>query len=674
LKLDRERAGATLTADIALDFNNIGEGLREVGDLPGAKTAFEEGLAVTEKLGDSVLRLRATLLHNQGVLLADQNDLPNAELKLRAAIEIRRKILPSDHLDSAASRAWLAEILSRAGRAEAVAEARAALGILEARKARGAIGFSAAAVAAEARSFRAVVENILSVFTRSGPRDGAVMAVDVADDALGALEIAQSSGTAVVAARAAAVLLAADARGATLLRQIEDLRDQRDAAARREALQAAGLDGGAGPSNASSSKDLDNKLNELLSNVPSDLLSLTSPPRLRFADIKPQLVREEGWLGFVIGETSSTVVLVTTEGVRLNSLPEGRLGIGRRVEELRKELDPVAGIPYDLVASHELYEFLFGRLNDVARGLSRLVVVSDGALESFPLAALVTDIEPGLTDQNQSYLRAGWLSDRSVITLTPSFTVALTSKRPHPAAPNRSDFIGFGNPVLGPAQTVSVEATKRVYAKLMFLQGVPGAIKDVRTLPSLPDTEAQLNTMNALFANGRGIIKTGAAATKSAVAATNLASFRVVAFATHGLLASESPAGEPALVLTPSADIDDGLLTATNIASLKLDADLVILSACNTAAPRLGYGVDGLSGLARAFFYAGARAVLVSHWPVDAKATRALLGLLASAKGEGVAAAFNAASRALRRQTGFAHPAFWAPFDLVGQADVPLLP
>jgi CHAT domain-containing protein len=674
LGLDRERAGTSPTADIALDLNNIGEGLREVGDLPGAKSAFEEGLSVTEKVGDSALRLRATLLHNIGVLLAGQNDLANAERRLRAAIEIRRKILPDDHPDTAASLAWLAEILSRAGRDEAVAEARAALSIIEARKARGAIGFSASAVAAEARSVRAVVENILSVFNRSGHRDGPVMDADVADDALGALEIAQSSGTAVVAARAAAALLAADARGAALVRQIEDLRDQREAAARWEALLAAGLDGGSGPPDASSTTDLDKRLNELLSSVPSDLLSLTSPPRLRFADLKPELVSGEGWLGFIIGDTSGTIVLVTAEGVRLRTLPEGRRAIGRRVEELRKELDPVAGRSYDLAASHDLYKLLFGKLNDIAGGLSRLVVVSDGPLESFPLAALVTAIEPGQTDENQAYLHAGWLSDRSVITLTPSFAVALTSKRSRPPAPNRADFIGYGDPVLGPPQTVSAAVTEQVYAKLMFLQGTASAIKDVRTLPSLPDTEAQLNTMNILFANGRGVMRTREAATKAAVVGTNLAPFRVIAFATHGLLASESPAGEPALVMTPSSDIDDGLLTDTNIANLKLDADLIVLSACNTAAPRLGYGADGLSGLARAFFYAGARTVLVSHWPVDAKATRKLLGFLASAKGEGVAASFNSASRALRREPGFAHPAFWAPFDLVGQADIRMLP
>ena len=104
---------------------------------------------------------------------------------------------------------------------------------------------------------------------------------------------------------------------------------------------------------------------------------------------------------------------------------------------------------------------------------------------------------------------------------------------------------------------------------------------------------------------------------------------RSIHFATHGLLASESEsvggAAEPALLLTPpvtASEADDGLLTASEVARLKLDADWVVLSACNTAAGGGGdERLDMLSGLARSFFYAGARALMVSHWAVDSDAT-----------------------------------------------------
>ena len=120
----------------------------------------------------------------------------------------------------------------------------------------------------------------------------------------------------------------------------------------------------------------------------------------------------------------------------------------------------------------------------------------------------------------------------------------------------------------------------------------------------------------------------------------------------HGLLATENVTGEPASVLTPANESDDGLLTATDVACLKLSADLVILSACDTAAPCGRYGADGLSGLARAFFYAGARTVLVSHWPVDVDATETLPGLLASPKDQDLPCSMR--RRALRGTPGFA--------------------
>ena len=155
-----------------------------------------------------------------------------------------------------------------------------------------------------------------------------------------------------------------------------------------------------------------------------------------------------------------------------------------------------------------------------------------------------------------------------------------------------------------------------------------------------------------------------------------LTSYRIVHFATHGALAGEVTAGaEPGLILTPPGEAspeDDGYLSASEIAGLKLDADWVILSACNTAAGD-SEGAEALSGMARAFFYAGARALLVSHWAVNSDATVKLI-----TRTLGTMAADKTASRseALRRsmvdliergEPHEAHPAHWAPFVVVGE-------
>jgi CHAT domain-containing protein len=155
-----------------------------------------------------------------------------------------------------------------------------------------------------------------------------------------------------------------------------------------------------------------------------------------------------------------------------------------------------------------------------------------------------------------------------------------------------------------------------------------------------------------------------------------LAGYQILHLATHGAVAGElEPGAEPGLILTPpgrATEIDDGYLTASEIAGLKLDADWVILSACNTAAAG-AEDAEALSGLARAFFYAGARALLVSHWAVDSRAAAQLVtkavAAMAADQSLGRSEAMRRSMRTLI-ESGIpltAHPAYWAPFVVVGE-------
>jgi CHAT domain-containing protein len=200
-------------------------------------------------------------------------------------------------------------------------------------------------------------------------------------------------------------------------------------------------------------------------------------------------------------------------------------------------------------------------------------------------------------------------------------------------------------------------------------------------LPQLPGTRKEVSAIAAELKADPKDIRLGVQATETAAKQAKLDQYRIVYFATHGLISGEletfgKDKAEPALVLTipeKPTDFDDGLLTASEIAQLKLDADWVVLSACNTAAEEKP-GAEALSGLARAFFYAGARSLIVSHWSVDDQATAKLMlgAFRASARDPKLshAEALRQAMLAMidgAKSDGETDPRLWAPFVVVGE-------
>jgi CHAT domain-containing protein len=148
-----------------------------------------------------------------------------------------------------------------------------------------------------------------------------------------------------------------------------------------------------------------------------------------------------------------------------------------------------------------------------------------------------------------------------------------------------------------------------------------------QALPELPDTAEELKAVAKDLGVAAGDIHLGADASETTVKHAPLADYSIIYFATHGLVAGDVKGlAEPSLALSmpkhPS-ELDDGLLTSSEVAQLKLNADWVVLSACNTIAGDKP-GAEALSGLARSFFYAGARALLVSHWAVSSEAATRL--------------------------------------------------
>jgi CHAT domain-containing protein/tetratricopeptide (TPR) repeat protein len=295
-----------------------------------------------------------------------------------------------------------------------------------------------------------------------------------------------------------------------------------------------------------------------------------------------------------------------------------------------------------------------------------------------------------------------WLIRDQPITILPAVSSLSALRRlSHPSAASKP-LVGFANPLLeGPDRSDSFLAREarerqvcpdrtmphgaalnstRTDVGQVILRGGVAEVAQLRSLSPLPETATELCTFAASLGAAPTDVRLGARATEREVKALSasgaLAQARIVYFATHGALAGQVSANsEPGLVLTPpttaSAD-DDGYLSASEIATLRLDADWVILSACNTAAAG-AQSAEALSGLARAFFYAGARALLVSHWEVNSDATTVLAISTAQALGRdpslGRAEALRRAMLAMidGNKAEYAHPSYWAPFVVVGE-------
>jgi CHAT domain-containing protein/tetratricopeptide (TPR) repeat protein len=368
-------------------------------------------------------------------------------------------------------------------------------------------------------------------------------------------------------------------------------------------------------------------------------------------------------------------------------------------------------LPFDLGRAHQLYQALFGTLGSRITG-KRLIMVPTGALATLPFQVLVTEQPDTSVTADERYRKAAWLVKQQPITVLPSVASLEALRNAVPKGRAAKPFIGIGNPLLDGPQNEGMSAADRRQieavaelarskvacprdaaappqrmaldsprpSRAVAARAATGA-RSVRELFALPETADELCAIAEALGVNEDNVLLGARATRSAVLDLSrsgaLDSFAVVHFATHGLVSGELEGlAEPALALTPekhapekNAD-DNGLLTASDIAGLRLNADWVVLSSCNTAA---GSADDkgAFSGLARAFFLAGTRALMVSHWPVYSDAAVALTtGAYKELQSEpsiGRAEALRRSMVALVNQGGVkARPADWAPFVVIG--------
>lgn len=352
------------------------------------------------------------------------------------------------------------------------------------------------------------------------------------------------------------------------------------------------------------------------------------------------------------------VMAVTRKGVTAMSVPVAPAHLSDLQHRVRASIEQgllmEGQAPFDRPAAFDLYRLLFPKpVAQAIKGARDIRVLAPGMLAALPFDALVT-APPAGDDADSDALRdTAWLVRRHAVSVMINAAPAKGGYRQR-----KRGFVGIG--ALRPG----------AWAAQAAQEGDP-ARTAAAALPELPGATGELQALAARI-GGEHRLVIGDAATEAAVKAAPLAQAGVIAFATHGLVGGAiRNLVEPALVLAPGEGTgEDGLLTASEIAQLRLDADWVILSACDTSAGE-SENAPAYSGLARAFVVAGARALLLSHWPVrDDVTARLTVDTVKAARGSvSRAEALRRAQTAVlkdRALTGSSHPATWAPFVLVG--------
>ena len=662
--------------NLGISFSNLGLTLLQAGEFETAADALSKAVTIQKSNGDAV-RLANASINLSGALgaLGEHGKAVNTAY---AATESLRSVFPEGHPRMVASefnRAWLHLGAGDSEKALQVSS-RAMDDYIANSWQLDVDGQDTSAGLRDSR--RQVLAALVSLWDVSR-QEGIVRAFEVA-------QWAQASEAGHVARRVAARFAAGDSEVAALARQKQDLLNNWRAAEQQYlALLGSGGDSSLIQQDIRKLERQIETLDHDLTERFPDYATLTKPSVVSVSEVQSALGENEGFLLPVTTPDETYIFAITAEKAIWIRSPLTEARMEEMVRSLRAGLDPNAPArsaealsddperpDFDVETAHELYALLLSETDGLFEGIETIFVVKEGALAGLPLSVLLT--QPFDTDSFGADLSsADWLLNTYSLVTLPAASSLNTQRSIENPRSARVSFAGFGDPDFkGDPDQKAPETLAALYTR----SGANGA--KVENLAALPGTRREIEALAELLHAPEGAIYLGTHATETAVKTSqSLRDARVVVFATHGLVAGElSGLAEPALAFSaPSqiSELDDGLLTASEAAQLDLVADWVILSACNTAASDGTPGGEGLSGLASAFLYAGARSLLVSHWPVRDDAaeflTRGALKAQADDPGLGHSESLRRSMIDLIQNSGIegaAHPSTWAPFTVVG--------
>lgn len=660
--------------------------LRLTGALPTARQSLQRALATALAVRDgrvtSIIRLRAQIMGELALVDEVAGDPATAEQQLNAAIGLLQREYP-ETMALAAARARLASFLARQNRPDnAVTTYREVVSALvqQRRQMTGLYNLMAP-------YYRLLVD-------RQAGDSGA------AAEFFAASQLLVRPGVADTQAVLARELSASNSEAASLFRQANNLNRDLERA-RIEFARLAAL-----PVDASITELMDElqvRITNLAGQQTTTLARLSEFPQYRaisgdvlsLADLQAALTADEGYAKLSIVGDQVYGLYVTRSTAQAWQTAITRDQLDAAVDQIRSTISVYEGgqnntYPFDAEAAAKLFSDLFGPVASRLAQTRNLIFEPDGAMLRLPINLLITD-SASLASYRQRAATPGgdpfdmrgvaWLGRHSRVSTSVS-ALAFRNTRSAPASRARRSYLGMGqNLPVGP--DVSVAGVRG---------GDSAAADDCNwalTEWNKPIADTELVSARRAVGQDAGDVLTGAAFTDRQIRnRADIGDYRILHFATHGLVTPPRPEcpTRPALLTSFDSSDSDGLLSFDEIYDLRLDADLVILSACDTAgqasvAATRAAGVttgggSSLDGLVRAFIGAGGRSVLASHWPApdDFDATQRLISAIFQAPpGTSVAEALGRAEVALMDDAATSHPYYWAGFAIIGDGARPLI-
>ncbi len=656
------------------------------GDVPGARADLNRSLANSIAVRDgrvtTIIRLRAQIMGEIALVEEAGGNLSGAEAELRSAIGLLETEYP-ETMALAAARAKLGAYLYRRGQFDdSIATYRRVITALVAQR-----------------------RQLTGLYNQMGPYyrmliDRSASDPSAVSEFFTAAQLLVRPGVADTQAVLARELSGGSSDAATLFRQANNLsRDLERARIDLARLNAAQDDATVLALRGETQIRIDN----LAGQQTATITRLAAFPQYRavaqdaltLADLQATLGAEEAYAKMTVVGEAVYGMLITQGSVRAWRAGVTRQGLDAAVDRIRSSISVYEGgayntYPFDAEASNKLFVDLFGPVQAELRTARHLIFEPDGAMLRLPPNVLITDAANVAAFRARADALGGdpfdmrgvaWLGRSNRVSTAVS---ALAFRNTRNAPPSRAarGYLGLGsNTPVSDVTTVAAVRAASPDAAIGCNWGIGEWNK--------PIAATELNAARALIGAAGGDVVTGNAFTDRQVRnRDDLSTYRILHFATHGLVTPPRPEcpNRPALLTSFDTSDSDGLLSFDEIFDLRIDADLVILSACDTAgqasiAATRAAGVttgggSALDGLVRAFIGAGGRSILASHWPApdDFNATQRLItGLFTMAQGASVAEALGRAQDSLMDEQQTSHPYYWAGFAIIGDGNRPLL-